>query len=101
MLPTEFIEKMKAKLLEERVRLKAELEGLPEHLEIGSRDDENAKEAEGDEVNYSIKTRIEADLAKIEKALGKIEAGTYGTDDAGEEIAKERLEVLPWADKSI
>ena len=41
------------------------------------------------------------DLEKINKALSKMEAGTYGTDDAGGQIPKERLEVLPWADKAI
>ncbi|MBI3232292.1 MAG: hypothetical protein HYZ51_04400 [Candidatus Doudnabacteria bacterium] len=100
-LSQDFIEKMKARLLAEKSRLETELKGLPSHLEIGQRDDENAKEAEEDEVNRSIKFKVEADLEKIAKALERIQHGTYGLDDAGRPIAKERLEALPWADKSI
>lgn len=101
MLSKEFVDKMKAKLLEEQARLEAELAGLAGHMEIGSRDDENAKEAEEDEINHSIKIRIQADLEKIDKALSKVESGTYGTDDFGQTIAEDRLEALPWADKAI
>ena len=64
-------------------------------------DDENAKEAEEDEINRSIKIRIQADLEKIAKALNKIELGTYGVDDFGQAIAEDRLEALPWADRAI
>ena len=38
---------------------------------------------------------------KIDKALLKIDNGTYGTDDEGKEISQERLAALPWADKAI
>ncbi|MEK7618462.1 MAG: hypothetical protein AAB410_04950 [Patescibacteria group bacterium] len=101
MLSKEFVEKMKIKLLEEQARLEAEFAGLAGHVEIGSRDDENAKEAEEDEINRSIKIRIQADLEKIAKALNKIELGTYGVDDFGQAIAEDRLEALPWADRAI
>jgi DnaK suppressor protein len=37
-------------------------------------------------------------LADVERALAKIEAGTYGSSEAtGEPIPRERLEVMPWA----
>jgi len=100
-LTEDFIEEMKTKLLEEKQRLTEELSNLPGHLEIGSRSDENAKEAEDDEVNNSLKIRIEADLEKIETALAKIDAGTYGIDDSGRQISEDRLRALPWADKAI
>jgi RNA polymerase-binding transcription factor DksA len=41
------------------------------------------------------------DSEKVNKALNKIAAGTYGIDDEGNEIPEERLRALPWADKSI
>ena len=47
------------------------------------------------------KQKLEEDLKKINAALEKIEAGTYGTDDEGKEIAEERLRILPWADKAL
>jgi DnaK suppressor protein len=37
-------------------------------------------------------------LADVERALAKIEAGTYGRSEAtGQPIARERLEAVPWA----
>ena len=100
-LDEEFIKKMNARLQGEEARLREELKKLPSHLEIGSRDDDNALEAEEDDVNRGIRTRLEADLEKIVKALAKIEDGTYGMGSDGKAIPKERLEALPWADKSI
>ena len=44
---------------------------------------------------------MKADLVKINKALAKIDDGSYGTDDDGNEISEERLKVLPWADKAL
>jgi len=100
-LDEEFIKKMKARLEEEEARLEEELKNLPSHLEIGSRDDDNALEAEEDDVNRGIRARLEADLEKIVEALAKIEDGTYGIGTDGKAIPKERLEALPWADAAI
>ena len=100
-LDEEFIIKMKARLEEEEARLEEELKNLPSHLEIGSRDDDNALEAEEDDVNRGIRVRLEADLEKIAEALAKIEDGTYGVGSDGKAIPKERLEALPWAEQAI
>jgi len=38
----------------------------------------------------------------IDRALEKLEEGTYGTcDDCGRSIAPERLEALPWATRCV
>lgn len=97
----EFIDEMKAKLLEEKERLTTEVSNMPEHTRVGDEEDENATEEQIDEVNSDLRNRMEADLVKIEKALVKIDAGTYGTDDEGVEISEERLRVIPWADQAI
>jgi RNA polymerase-binding transcription factor DksA len=97
----QFIEEMKQKLLSQKQKLEAELFGLKPHTELGEDADENADEVSIDEVNQDLIARITADLEKIDKALIKIEDGTYGTDDLGKEIAEERLRVIPWADKAI
>ena len=97
----EFIEEMKTKLLQENDRLTTDMAGMAEHTEMGREYDENAQEVELDDVNKDMRKRIEGDLAKIEKALMKIDAGTYGTDDNGNEISEERLRVIPWADEAI
>ncbi len=101
MLTQEFIEEMRAKLLAEKELLTTDSAGLAEHTEIGTEFDENATEVQMDDVNADIRGRMESDLAKIEKALAKIDAGTYGTDDEGNEISEERLRVIPWADQAI
>lgn len=101
MLSQEFIEEMKARLLEDKARLENDLTGLPEHTEVGDELDENATEVQIDEVNQDVSARMKADLAKIEIALQKIDAGTYGTDDEGNEISEDRLRAIPWADKAL
>lgn len=101
MLSSEFIQEMKAKLLEEQTTLKNDLAGLSEHSEVGDDLDENATEVQMDEVNQNQIERMTADLAKIEVALQKIEDGTYGVDSDGVEISEDRLRAIPWADKAI
>lgn len=101
MLSQEFIQEMKAKLLAEQEILKNDLAGLSQHSEVGDDLDENATELQIDEVNQNQIERMTADLAKVETALDKIEAGTYGVDNDGVEISEERLRAIPWADKAI
>ncbi|MDB4939772.1 MAG: hypothetical protein JWO40_197 [Candidatus Doudnabacteria bacterium] len=93
----EFVQKMKEKLLEEKERLSEELAGLTMHNEVGDDEDENASEYEMDEVSNDIAATIKSDLEKIEAALKKVEQGTYGITDDGQEISEARLEVIPWA----
>jgi RNA polymerase-binding transcription factor DksA len=96
-----FINEMKAKLLESKARLEQDLSGLSPHTEMGSDITENAEEIEVDEVNQDLIARMEADLEKINLAVGKIESGTYGVDSDGKEISEDRLRALPWAEKAI
>ncbi len=102
MLSQQFIDEMKTKLLAEKERLNTDLAGAPAHTELGEDDyDINAQEVELDDVNADVRTRVQSDLENIDKALAKIEAGTYGTDDEGNEISEQRLRALPWADKEV
>jgi len=101
MLAQTFIEEMKHNLLEKQKQLAQELVGLSTHTEMGDDEDENAEEVNVDEVSRDVIARITKDLERIEKALVKIENGSYGTDDEGNEISEERLRVLPWAEKAI
>jgi DnaK suppressor protein len=46
--------------------------------------------------------RLDAKLRDVERALAKLDEGTYGRCDAcGAEIARERLEAIPWAVRCI
>lgn len=54
------------------------------------------------EKDLSILDNLEAELAEIEAALARVEAGTYGTDEVtGEPIAPERLEAVPIARTNV
>ncbi len=97
----DFVNRMKDRLAEEQERINEELGSFAAHTEMGDEADENASEVELDEVNQDIASSLKADLAKIEKALAKIEDGTYGITEDGKEIPQERLEVMPWADSVI
>jgi len=101
MLEQQFIEEMKQKLLAQKIKLEEDLAGLSSHTELGSEEEDNADEINIDEASRDVMALIKTDLVKIEKALAKIEAGSYGTDDDGKEISEARLRVLPWADKAL
>jgi RNA polymerase-binding protein DksA len=49
-------------------------------------------------IDYTLEEGAEQTLEAIDAALGRIDAGTYGTcERCGEPIGAERLEALPWA----
>lgn len=101
MLSQTFIEEMKQALLLKKQKLQEDLSGLSKHTELGSDIDSQVQEIEDDNVSQDLIVTIRTDLEKIDKALNKIEHGTYGTDEEGKEISEERLRVIPWADKAI
>jgi DnaK suppressor protein len=106
-LDQEFIARQERRLQE----LKGELERIRDGLE----DDERFRsEEEGDftehdagdrsqslftrEVDATIEEQVERRLKLVERALQKIEEGTYGIcDESGEPIPKGRLEAVPEA----
>jgi DnaK suppressor protein len=56
----------------------------------------------GREIDYTLGENSQAVLADINAALGRIEAGTYGTcTNCGNEISVGRLEAYPWASLCI
>lgn len=104
-LSSDFIAARKQQLLETLARLQARLKNLHPHIELGSDGgdgevtvDEQVLEIELDDVTRAMISEIKIHLEKIEKALQKIEVGTYGSDDLGRPIPLERLEVFPEAD---
>jgi DnaK suppressor protein len=93
---------------EELTRLRDGLEG----------DQRNLAEAEGDmtendsgdmsrslftrEVDATVEEQVERRLRHVERALQKIEEGTYGlSDESGEPIPKGRLEAVPEAIRTV
>src|SRR5580765_3575384 len=101
MLTPSFIEEMKQQLLQEKKRIETDLAGMPVHSEIGDDIESTEDEAEADFDKQGVRKQLTTNLQKVEAALEKIEAGTYGVDDEGKEISEARLRALPWADKSL
>jgi DnaK suppressor protein len=49
-----------------------------------------------------VHDRLQTTLADVERALVKLEEGSYGTCDVcGEPVGDERLEALPWAVRCV
>ncbi|MCF7906313.1 TraR/DksA C4-type zinc finger protein [Patescibacteria group bacterium] len=68
------------------------------HEEYGSADEDNATELADQLDKNSLINSFVKDLKQYEKALKKIENGTYGKcDHCSEEIDKKRLEYFPSA----
>jgi RNA polymerase-binding transcription factor DksA len=98
------------RLEEEQHRLEALRNGFDEeHLHTESEDEsvgqlshlhqhlaDQASETFEREKDFSILEQVEAELADVERALHRLDDGTYGTCEAcGNAIADERLEAMP------
>jgi len=101
-----FIEKQRQQLTRLREQLlRATQAGEKEEADIRSQSLGEAHESEDDaqrlallETDGNAVERSVERLARIERALRKIEDGTYGISDAsGEPIPRERLEAMPEA----
>ena len=103
-------------LLDERARVERAIAGLrdghPGSIEdeaeevSGSLDTEDIGETAsitlGREIDYTLGENSQTVLAEIDRALARIEDGTYGTcTNCGKEIALARLDAQPWASLCI
>ena len=105
-LSNEFIEGQRESLEQTRAELARMRDGL-EADEQDRADDQLYGEADSGDLGQEMHTRqldqtiseqAEGRLANVERALQKIEEGSYGIcDDTGEEIPKGRLEAIPEA----
>ncbi|MFT5485707.1 MAG: DnaK suppressor protein [Paracoccaceae bacterium] len=98
------IQEIKTKLEAKLLELDERAHEIDDELSEPGDDDwsENAVEAENDEVLEKVGTMAVDEIRKIKAALGKIEAGTYGTcESCNKEIAPKRLEALPYATTCI
>jgi DnaK suppressor protein len=100
---------LKGRLLEERERLTRELAGfdadLAESLEDSSEEspyDQHMAETAGvtldREIDLTLQDNARAALAQIDRALHKLENGSYGRCDmCGKPIGEGRLSIAPFA----
>lgn len=116
-LSSEHMSKLKERLLAEKARLEEELSTIAKQ-NPGNPDDWSAVVDEADansadkndvadamedlEENTGISNALEAQLKDVNDALARMDAGTYGHDEAtGEPIPVERLEANPSARGNI
>ena len=105
-LDKEFIERQKSRLLERKAELERMRDGVREDERDRSQEEQDTQFDSGDESQYLFTREMDATLGQqfdrqleeVNRALEKIEEGTYGlSDDTGEPIPKGRLEAIPEA----
>jgi RNA polymerase-binding protein DksA len=108
------IQDLKARLVEERAELQAQLSTIEEDTFAATQsessgdvglDDESADAGTATferEKDLSIENNVRDLLQKIDRALKRIEAGRYGLcDRCGKPIEKARIKALPYVDLCI
>jgi RNA polymerase-binding transcription factor len=96
---------VRAVLERARAELRAELETLTAAprdpmgaVSFGKRVGEGTSQAVERIAQVDAAQRLDAKLQDVERALGKLDEGTYGICDVcGRPIGAERLEAIPWA----
>ena len=101
MLNQDFIDKMRARLLAEHAEVEEEIRvaSQPE-LEMDNPDEDDlANDAVEDILQGSSLAVLKGLLDKINRALERVDNGTYGLDqETGEAIPEAVLENEPWAE---
>jgi DnaK suppressor protein len=94
------LDRVRERLLAERARLLAE---LGEPIESPGQMTYGSQAAAASHVfeqqrDLALRDRSRADLGRVESALRRLEAGSYGLcESCGNQIAPERLDAIPWA----
>jgi DnaK suppressor protein len=106
-LDKEFVEKQRQRLHELHAELSRMVEGLEEDQQDRAVSEGDMTENDSGDMSQSLFTRemdatveqtIEKRLQSVQRALQKVDEGTYGIcDDTGEQIPRGRLEVVPEA----
>ncbi len=98
----------RASLLEKKTEILGELAGLEElpgdrgEISFGKRVGEGTAMAVDRLSQVAVHDKLQLTLADIDRALAKLDEGTYGTCDVcGEPIPAGRLEALPWATRCV
>ncbi len=110
-LDQEFIAQQKQRLQDLKAELARVRDGLEEDQRFRAEEEEDFTEHDSGDMSQSLFTReldatveqqVERRLENVERALQKIEEGTYGlSDDSGEPIPRGRLEAVPEAVRTV
>jgi DnaK suppressor protein len=110
-LDQEFIERQKQRLQDLKAELERVRDGLQEDERYRGEEEEDFTQHDSGDMSQSLFTRevdatverqVERRLEHVERALQKIEEGTYGLSvDSGEPIPRGRLEAVPEAIRTV
>ncbi len=110
-LDQEFIAQQRQRLQDLKAELEQVRDGLEEDQRFRAEEEEDFTQHDSGDMSQSLFTRevdatveqqIERRLENIERALQKIDEGTYGlSDDSGERIPRGRLEAVPEAIRTV
>lgn len=110
-LDQDFLDNQRRRLIDLKNELGKMRDGLEEdQRELEDQEEDLTDPDAGDrsqsvfdrEMDATVEGQIERRLRDVERALQKIEEGTYGLcDDTGEEIPKGRLEAVPEAIRTV
>jgi len=99
------IKKFKVRLLALKDEMTVRIDAIDKdirHEDLSSNWSEQATERENDEVLNSLGNASEEELAMINSALRRMDAGNYFTcSECGQEIPEARLESLPFVTRCI
>jgi DnaK suppressor protein len=107
----DFIARQKQRLQDLKTELERVRDGLQEDERFRAGEEEDFTQHDSGDMSQSLFTRevdatiehqVERRLQYVERALQKIEEGTYGlSDDSGEPIPRGRLEAVPEAIRTV
>ncbi len=109
-LDEQFVEQQRGRLNELKEELLEMRRGMQEDEQDRSQDEQDGELDSGDmsqqifsrEMDATLGEQMEHRLAYVDRALEKVEEGSYGIcDDTGEEIVKGRLEAVPEAIRTV
>ena len=110
-MPVKNLEKYRERLIELRDRLKSDLAGHVEAIQESVRAPGEVvdvtthpadRDVEGLDTEVELGHRQHAILDQVEAALDRIDDGSYGRcEDCGQDIARERLDAIPYASLCI
>ena len=95
-------------LQRERERIESSLAGLErvrsselDEIDTATNLVDEGELIEEEEVDEALAVQLRAELEAVERAEKRLEDGTYGFSvDSGEPIPAERLEAIPWAERT-
>ena len=110
-LDQDFIAQQKQRLQDLRVELERVRDGLQDDERFRAEEEEDFTEHDSGDMSQSLFTReldatveqqVDRRLKYVDRALQKIEEGTYGlSDDSGDPIPRGRLEAVPEAIRTV